>query len=151
MTRLLNPPVKFFAELPCAKRVEQERVKKFPPPLPGGSGDKSNRLSFAELSVCPPDVDQISWAGTNLQGQGTGIFPRRKRFASYEVNMMSFKENFYLLLFKCLGFLKGKSLYFSLKIMIMMYLPFAKTTRHPHTHTLKEAWGWGNDAPNVTQ
>lgn len=72
---------------------------KLPPPLPRGSGDRSNRLSFVKLSVSPPDVDQISWAGTNLQGQGTGIFPRRKRFASYEVNTVSFKENFYLFFF----------------------------------------------------
>lgn len=72
---------------------------KSPSPLPRGSGDKSSHLSSVELSVSPPDVDQISWAGTNSQGQGTGIFPRRKRFASYEVNMISFKEKFYLFSF----------------------------------------------------
>lgn len=93
-----------------------------------------------KLSVSPPDVDRISWAGTNLQGQGTGMFPRRKRFASYEVNMISFKENFYLFFFKCLGLLKGKSLDFSLEIMIMMYLPFVKTTHSP-PHTRSERPG----------
>lgn len=64
--------------------------------LPGGSGDKSSHLSFVELSVSPLDVDQISWAGTNSQGQCTGIFPRSKRFAPYEVHMISFKEKFFL-------------------------------------------------------
>lgn len=89
--------LKFPAELPCARRAEQERVEeKPPPPLLRGSRDKSSPLSFRELSVPPPDVDQISWAGTNLQGLGTGIFPRRKHFASNKVNMISFKENFFL-------------------------------------------------------
>lgn len=68
--------------------------EKSPPPFLGGRGHISSLLSFVELSVSPPDADQISWAGTNLQGQGTGIFPRSKRFASYKVNMISFKENF---------------------------------------------------------
>lgn len=112
-------------------------------------GTNPARLSVGELSASPPDVDQISWAGTNSQGPGTGIFPRSKRFSSYEVNMISFKENFYLLL-KCLGFLKGRSLDFSLKIMIMIKLSLAETTAPPTLQALtQEAWGQGNDAPNL--
>lgn len=95
-----------------------------------GVGTNPARLSVGELSASPPDVDQISWAGTNSQGPGTGVFPRSKRFSYYEVNMISFKENFYLLL-KCLGFLRGRSLDFSLKILIMMKLSFAETIARP--------------------
>lgn len=54
--------------------------------------------------------------------------------------MISFKENFYLFFFfKFLGFSKGKSLDFSLTIMTMIYLSFAKTT--PTTYTLTERHG----------
>lgn len=113
-------------------------------------GTNPARLSVGELSASPPDVDQISWAGTNSQGPGTGVFPRSKRFSSYEVNMISFKENFYLLL-KCLGFLRGRSLDFSLKILIMMKLSFAETIARPpqpHRPSHKRPRGQGNDAPN---
>lgn len=61
--------------LPCPSRRGGREVTLSPAP---GNGDKSSHLSFVELSVFPPDVDQISWAGTNSQGQETGIFPRSK-------------------------------------------------------------------------
>lgn len=106
-------------------------MERSPPPFLGGSGDKASRVSVVELSSSPPDVDQISWAGTNSQGPGTGIFPRSKRSASYEVNMISFKEKFPLFFFhKCLGFSKGQSWASSLKIMIMTRLSFAKAPAH---------------------